>query len=102
MWAVCETTLAGFHCNSVNVVPKKGTDKFRLVHNSFHPFGDDSVNSPEEASVSYQKFNQFTNRVRRAGYGAQLGKFDLTGANKSVLVHPSFWHPLGLCLDSRA
>ncbi len=34
--------------------------------------------------------------VRAAGPGAELGKIDLTDAYKHVLVHPDFWHFLGI------
>ncbi len=33
------------------------------------------------------------------GRGAELGKFDLADAYKSVLVDPTFWHILGLHMD---
>ncbi len=55
--------------------------------------------SPDEAHVSYQKFDEFVDRVQRAGRGVELGKFDLADAYKSVLVRPKFWHLLGLHLD---
>ncbi len=34
--------------------------------------------------------------VRAAGPAAELGKFDLTDAYKHVLVHPDYWHMLGI------
>ncbi len=34
--------------------------------------------------------------VRAAGPAAELGKFDLTDAYKHVLMHPDFWHMLGI------
>ncbi len=71
-----EPPFAGFWCSPVNVIPKKGSNKFRLIHNLSYPFGGDSVNSlisPEEARVSYQKFDEFVDRVRCAGRGAELG-----------------------------
>ncbi len=34
--------------------------------------------------------------VRAASPGAELGKIDLTDAYKHVLVHPDFWHLLGI------
>ncbi len=86
----------------MNVIPKKGTDKFWLIHNLSHPFGGNSVNSlvsPEEAWVSYQRFDEFVDRVRWAGRAVELGKFDLADAYKSVLVDPAFWHLLGLHTD---
>ncbi len=57
-----EPPFVGFRCSPVNVIPKKGTNKFRLIHNLSHPFGGESVNSLislEEARVSYQKFDEF-------------------------------------------
>ncbi len=97
-----EPPFAGFRCSPVNVIPKKGSNKFQLIHNLSHTFGGDSVNSlisSEEAWVSYQKFDEFVDRVRLAGRGAELGKFDLADTYKSVLVDPAFWHLLGLHTD---
>ncbi len=37
--------------------------------------------------------------IRAAGPGAELGKFDLIDAYKHVLVHPDFWHLLGIHVD---
>ncbi len=57
-----ELPVASFWCSPVNVIPKKGSSNFRLIHNLSHPFGSNSVNSlisPEEARVSYQKFDEF-------------------------------------------
>ncbi len=34
--------------------------------------------------------------VRAAGPAAELGKFNLTDAYKHVLVHPDYWHMLGI------
>ncbi len=100
-----EPPFASSQCSPVNAIPKKGTDKFWLIHNLSHPFGGESVNSlvsPEEARVSYQKFDEFVDQVRHAGRGDELGKFDLADAYKSVLVDPIFWHLLGLHADEPA
>jgi len=94
-----EPPFEGFVCSPVNLIPKKGTDAFRQIHNLSHPFAGDSVNSlvpDEEATMSYQSFEEFVDMVRRAGPGAELGKFDLTDAFKHVVVHPDYWHLLGL------
>ncbi len=34
-----ELPFAGFQCSPVNVIPKKGTNKFWLIHDLSHPFG---------------------------------------------------------------
>ncbi len=59
------------------------------------PMHGNSVNalvSPSEAAVQYQRFEDVIAVVR----AAELGKFDLTDAYKHVLVHPDYWHLLGI------
>ncbi len=88
-----------FKCSPVSFVPKRDSTKVRLIHNLSHPFHGNSANAlvtPQEAAVQYQKFEDFIAMVRAAGPVAELGKFDLTDAYKHVLVHPDFWHMLGI------
>ncbi len=88
-----------FRCSPVNFIPKRNSEKVRLIHNLSYPFKGDSVNSliaPEEARVVYQRFEEFVSMVREAGPNAELGKFDLHDAYKYVLVHPDFWPRLGI------
>ncbi len=92
-----------FRCSPVSFVPKKDSSKVRLIHNLSHPFRGNSVNalvSPEEAAIQYQRFEDFIGMVRRAGHGAELGKFDLTDAYKYILVHPDYWPWLGIHVGS--
>ncbi len=61
---------AGFQCSPLNIILKKGSNKFRLIHNLPHPFSGNSVNSLislEDSWVSYQKFDEFVDQVRWAG-----------------------------------
>ncbi len=58
---------AGFRCSPVNAIPKKGTNKFRLIHNLSYPFG--------------------------GRHGGRVGQIR---SGKSVLVDLAFWHLLGL------
>ncbi len=72
-----------------------------MIHNLSHPFYGNSVNalvSPSEAVVQYQWFEDVIAMVRAAGPAAELGKFDLMDAYKHVLVHPHYWHLLGIHL----
>ncbi len=88
-----------FKCSPVSFVPKRDSAKVRLIHNLSHPFHGKSVNAlvtPQEAAVQYQKFEDIITMVRAAGPAAELGKFDLTDAYKHVLVHPDYWHMLGI------
>ncbi len=88
-----------FKCSPVSFVPKRDSTKVRLIHNLSHPFHGNSVNAlitPQEAAIQYQKFEDVITMVRVAGPAAELGKFDLTNAYKHVLVHPDYWHMLGI------
>ncbi len=94
-----------FKCSPVSFVPKHDSGKVQLIHNLSQPFGGRSVNvliSPEEVAVQYQKFEDFIGMVSATGLGAELDKFDLTNAYKLVLVHPDFWHLLGIHMRSGA
>ncbi len=94
-----------FKCSPVSFVPKWDSDKVRLIHNLSHPFGGNSVNAlitSEEAKVQYQRFKDFLEMVQAAGPGAELGKIDLTDTYKHVLVHPDFWHLLGIHIGEGA
>ncbi len=83
----------------VSFVPKRDSAKVHLIHNLSHPFHGNSVNvlvSVEDATVQYQKFDDFLSMVRAAGPAAELGKIGLTDGCKHVLVNPDFWHMLGI------
>ncbi len=56
--------------------------------------------NPGEGAIQYQRFEDFIGMVRRAGHGAELGKFDLTDAYKYVLVHLDYWPLLGIHVGS--
>ncbi len=52
--------------------------------------------TPQEAAVQYQKFKDIITMVRAARPAAELGRFNLTDAYKHMLVHPDYWHMLGI------
>ncbi len=65
-----------FKCSPVSFMPKKESSKAWLIHNLSHPFGGNSVNaqiSPKEATVQYQRFEDFIGVVRRASHGQSSG-----------------------------
>ncbi len=88
-----------FKCSPVSFVPKRDSTNVRLIHNLSHPFHGNSVKlliTPQEVAVQYQKFENIITIVRAAGPAAELRKFDLTDAYEHVLVHPDYWHMLGI------
>ncbi len=54
---------------------------------------------PKRKAIQYQKFEDVIAMVRVAGPAAELGKFDLANAYKHVLVHPDYWHMLGIHIE---
>ena len=94
--------LNGFVCSPIAAIPKKGSDKVRIIHNLSHPKGF-SVNDlidDQDASVQYQKFDILVDMVRKTGTGAWMAKVDLQSAYTHVLVNPKFWRFLGFHLDT--
>ncbi|MCP3664866.1 MAG: hypothetical protein GY696_20620 [Gammaproteobacteria bacterium] len=82
-------------------IPKKGSEKSRLIHNLSVPTGR-SVNdciSPEDAKTQYSHFDSAVDLVRKCGKNAWLSKADLKSAYKHLVVKPEQWHLLGLHLD---
>ncbi len=55
-----------------------------------------SLIAPQEEAVQYQRFEDFIAMVRAARPAAELEKFDLNDAYKHVLIHPDYWHLLGI------
>ena len=80
----------------VGAVPKRDSDKVRVIHNLSHPFKGDSVN----AGVVVEKFNLSSfgcaaQAVKRLGRGCLLIKLDVSAAYKQIPVRREDWPLLG-------
>ena len=84
--------------SSLGAVPKKHTDKFRLILDLSHPKGQ-SVNdgiARADCSLSYIKVDDIVQKVLELGPGSLLAKIDIESAFRNVPVHPHDRHLLGM------
>ena len=92
------STLPELHISSLGVVPKKHSDKWRLIVDLSHPKAH-SVNdgiSRDHCSLTYMKVDELVQRVLHLGQGCQLAKIDIESAFRNVPVHPHDRHLLGI------
>ena len=85
--------------NRFGLVPKgHEPDKWRLIVDLSFP-GGSSVNDgigPELCGLRYTSVDAACQRVLELGQGAVLAKFDVSGAFRTVPVHPDDRHLLGM------
>ena len=82
----------------IGLVPKSTPGEYRLIFDLSFPIGE-SVNAgipPEEASVSYTKFDEITKLVRHEGVGSYLVKIDIKSAFRLLPIHPDDFELLGM------
>jgi hypothetical protein len=89
-----------FVVSPLGLVPKKESNKFRLIHDLSYPkLGETpSVNdgiSPDDAAISYETFDVVVALIHRMGRGALLAKSDIESAFRIIPVHPVDRHLLG-------
>jgi hypothetical protein len=85
-----------FSVSPIGAVPKKGTNKIRVIHHLSHPFKGDSINA--SITEKYQPLGNFDAAcllIRRLGRGCWLIKLDAEAAYKQVPVRPEDWPLLG-------
>jgi len=86
----------------IGAVPKKYSDKVRVIHDLSAPKGGDSVNAGIlDGSLSISSFGHAAQAVRRLGRGAWLIKLDVEAAYKQVPVRPEDWHLLGFEFEGK-
>lgn len=76
--------------------------KYRTIHHLSSPRKGKSINSgiaEDYISVSYILFKQVVAMILNLGVGAYIWKIDLDSAYRQLMVHPDFWHLLGLKWD---
>lgn len=95
------TSLDSLQVSPLGVVPKKGTNKWRLILDLSSPEGH-SVNDgipPDLCSLSYISVEDAARAVIKAGRGALLAKVDIKSAYRIVEVHPEDRLLLGMMFD---
>ena len=92
-----------FFCVSpISAVPKKNSEKLRVVHNLSHPFHGDSVNaSVWHEYMPISSFGHAARAVVQLGLGCWLVKLDVEAAYKQVPVRPEDWCLLGFQWESK-
>ena len=86
------------HTSSLGAIPKKHSDKWRLILDLSHPAGhsiNDGIEKPA-CSLTYIRVDEVVQKVLLLGRGCQLAKIDIESAFRNVPVHPQDRHLLGL------
>ncbi len=94
-----EAIHSSLHINRFGLVPKgHGSGKWRLIVDLSFPAGG-SVNDgigPALCSLQYTSVDTACQNILRLGQGANLAKFDVSGAFRTVHVHLDDRHLLGM------
>ena len=87
---------ANFCVSPIGAVPKRMSDKIRVIHHLSFPHGGDSVNAGVvDEGMSISSFGHAARAVRTLGEGCLLIKLDVEAAYKQVPVRREDWHLLG-------
>lgn len=87
---------AHFVISPIGAVPKKFSEKIRVIHHLSFPFHGDSVNAGvRDEYLPLQGFASAADAVRALGPGCVLIKLDVEAAFKQVAVRREDWHLLG-------
>lgn len=92
------SAIPNLHVSPFGVIPKKATDKWRLIVDLSAPRRA-SINDgiPQEiASLSYVTIDMIGEKVRSLGKGTMLAKLDVKSAFRIVPVHPADRMLLGM------
>lgn len=85
-----------FVVSPIGAVPKKFSEKIRVIHHLSFPFHGDSVNAGTvDEYLPLSSFDHAADAVRRLGRGCFLIKLDVEAAYKQVPVRREDWHLLG-------
>ena len=88
----------GLQISPFGVIPKKGSDQWRLILDLSSPRGS-SVNdgiSRERCSLAYVSIDEIARQVVELGRGARMAKMDIKSAYRLVPVHPQDHLLLGM------
>ena len=79
--------------SAIGAVPKKGSNKVRLIHDCSRPQGLALNNYVQLDKFQYQSIQDAVDKITP---GAYLAKVDLASAYRSVKIHPSNYNSTGL------
>jgi len=86
----------------IGAVPKKYSEKIRVIHDLSFPKGGDSVNAGiADGSTDISSFGDAALMVRKAGRSCWLIKLDVEAAYKQVPVRKEDWHLLGFYFEGK-
>lgn len=89
-----------FTCSPIGAVPKRDSDKIRVIHNLSYPFHGESVNrGTMEGELKLGSFDEACDIIKRLGPGTLLCKLDVEAAYKQIPVRPRDWPLLGFKWD---
>ena len=97
------TGVMGLQVSPFGVIPKKGSDQWRLILDLSSPHGS-SVNdgiSKERCSLAYVSIDEIAKQVVELGRGARMAKMDIKSAYRLVPVHPQDRLLLGMWWNNR-
>ena len=86
------------HISSLGAVPKKHSDKWRLILDLSHPPGssvNDGISKPL-CSLTYMRVQDAVRKILEFGQGCYLAKIDIESAFRNVPVHPHDRQLLGM------
>ncbi len=89
--------------SSLGSVPKKHSDKWRLILDLSHPKGQ-SINDGIDRSactLTYIKVDNVVQKILSLGRGSMLAKIDIESAFRNMPVHPDDRHLLGMVWDNK-
>ena len=86
----------------IGAVPKRGSDKVRMIHDLSYPRGGDSVNSGiDNPYLPISSFGHAARAVLKMGRGCLLIKLDVEAAYRQIPVRPEDWHLLGFFFEGK-
>ena len=81
--------------SAIGAIPKKDSDKVRLIHDCSQPQGH-AVNNFAVQQLSEFKYQTVNDAAALVTPGAYMAKIDLASAYRSVKIHPSNYKATGL------
>ena len=94
--------IAGLTYSPLGLVPKHGSNSYRLIHDLSFPRGQ-SVNSgitSENSKVFYDTIDTVISLVKKHGYGALMAKTDIQDAFRLLPIHPNDYKLLGFSVQN--
>ena len=96
--------LPNLQVSPIGVIPKKHSDKFRLIFHLSHPKTGDSINSfipKEDFSLQYTKIDTAIAALLTFGPGTYMAKSDIESAFRIFPINKEDWELLGMLWDEK-